>query len=187
MGSYYAEHILGRPEPRVGLLNIGSEESKGTDLQRETYALLKKAGEEGRIHFTGNVEAREAVLGAVDVIVSDGYAGNIFLKTLEGTAMFLSGEMKGMFKKNILTKLSAVMVSGGIRDFKKLMDSREVGGTPLIGISKPVIKAHGSSDGYAIKNAIAQAAKFASSGIIESITANVEYMRLPTGAKATEE
>ena len=187
MGSYYAEHILGRPEPRVGLLNIGSEESKGTDLQRETYALLKKASEEGRIHFTGNVEAREAVLGAVDVIVSDGYAGNIFLKTLEGTAMFLSGEMKGMFKKNILTKLSAVMVSGGIRDFKKLMDSREVGGTPLIGISKPVIKAHGSSDGYAIKNAIAQAAKFASSGIIESITANVEYMRLPTGAKATEE
>ena len=79
------------------------------------------------------------------------------------------------------------MVSGGIRDFKKLMDSREVGGTALIGISKPVIKAHGSSDGYAIKNAIAQAQKFAASGIIESITANVEYMRLPTGAKTAEE
>ena len=181
MGSYYAEHILGRPEPRVGLLNIGAEESKGTDLQRETYALLKKAGEEGRIHFAGNVEAREAVLGEVDVIVADGYAGNILLKTMEGTALFLSKEMKKMFSKNLLTKLSAAMVSGGIKDFKKLMDSREVGGTPLLGISKPVLKAHGSSDAYAIKNAISQAAKFASSGMIESITENIGYMRLSTG------
>lgn len=187
MGSYYAEHFLGKPEPRVGLLNIGAEESKGTALQRETYALLKEADSEGRIHFVGNVEAREAVLGAVDVIVCDGYAGNIFLKTLEGTALYLSGEMKKMFKKNALTKLSAVMVSGGIRDFKKLLDSREVGGTALLGISRPVIKAHGSSDGYAIKNAIAQAAKFASSGIIESITENMEYMKLPAKPAAAEE
>ena len=186
MGSYYAEHILGRPEPRVGLLNIGAEEGKGTDLQRETYALLKKAGEEGRIHFAGNVEAREAVLGAVDVIVADGYSGNILLKTMEGTALFLSKEMKKMFTKNLLTKVSAAMVSGGIKDFKKLMDSREVGGTALLGISKPVIKAHGSSDAYAIKNAIAQAAKFASSGMIESITENMEYMRLPTGKTEAE-
>ena len=127
----------------------------------------------------GNVEARDAVLGAVDVIVCDGYSGNIFLKTVEGTALFLAGEMKKMFKKNIGTKLAAAMVSGGLQDFKKLMDSREVGGTPLIGISRPVIKAHGSSDGYAIKNAIAQAAKFAASGTIENITENVAYMRLP--------
>ncbi|MCI9263418.1 MAG: phosphate acyltransferase PlsX [Oscillospiraceae bacterium] len=187
MGSYYAEHFLGRPEPRVGLLNIGAEEGKGTALQKETYALLKQAGEEGRIHFTGNVEAREAVLGAVDVIVCDGYSGNIFLKTLEGTAIYLSKQMKGMFKKSPLTKLAAVMVSGGIRDFKKLMDSREVGGTALVGIAKPVIKAHGSSDGYAIKNAIGQAARFAASGVIEGITENVEYMRLPAGSKAAEE
>lgn len=179
MGSYYAEHILGRPEPRVGLLNIGAEESKGGALQRESYALLKKAADEGRIHFIGNVEARDAVLGAADVIVCDGYSGNIFLKTLEGTALFLSGELKKMFKKNVGTKLGAVLVSGGLRDFKKLMDSREVGGTPLIGISRPVIKAHGSSDDYAIKNAIAQAAKFAASGTIENITENVAYMRLP--------
>ncbi len=187
MGSYYAEHILGRPEPRVGLLNIGAEESKGTQLQRESYALLKKAGQEGRIHFVGNVEAREAVLGAADVIVCDGYAGNIFLKTLEGTALFLSGELKKIFKRNLLTKLAAVMVTGGLKDFKKLMDSREVGGTPLIGISKPVIKAHGSSDGYAIRNAIAQAAKFASSGIIENITENVEHMRLPANRLQADE
>jgi len=181
MGSYYAEHILGRPEPRVGLLNIGAEESKGTDLQRETYALLKEAGDAGRIHFAGNVEARDAILGSVDVIVADGYSGNIFLKAVEGTALFMSGELKKMFKKNILTKLAAVLVSGGLKDFKKLMDSREVGGTPLLGISKAVVKAHGSSDAYAIKNAVAQAARFASSGIIESITENIDYMRLSAG------
>ena len=86
-----------------------------------------------------------------------------------------------------MTKVSALMVSGGIKDFKKLMDSREVGGTPLIGISKPVIKAHGSSDGYAIKNAIGQAAKFASSGMIENIAENVSYMRLPVGKALKEQ
>ncbi len=184
MGSYYADHVLGRPEPRVGLLNIGSEPSKGTDLQRETYALLQKAGEEGRIHFVGNVEAREAVFGAVDVIVADGYSGNIFLKALEGTGMFMAGEMKKLFKKNLLTKLAALLVSGGIKDFKKLLDSREVGGTALLGISKPVIKAHGSSDDYAIQNAIRQAAKVASSGITEDIAENVEYMKLEKAEKA---
>lgn len=186
MGSYYAEHVMGRPEPRVGLLNIGAEPSKGTDLQMETYQLLKEAGDEGRIHFTGNVEARDAVLGAVDVIVADGYAGNIFLKTMEGTGGFLAKQMKAMFKKNLLTKLAAVLVSGGLKDFKKLMDSREVGGTALVGIAKPVIKAHGSSDGYAIKNAIRQAGQFASSGIIEDITENVAYMRLSGGGKEEE-
>lgn len=181
MGSYYAERVMGKPEPKVGLLNIGAEESKGTDLQRETYALLKRAHEEGRINFVGNVEGREAMLGAVDVIVTDGYSGNIFLKTMEGTALLLAGEMKKMFKKNALTKLAALLVSGGIRDFKKLLDSREVGGTPLIGIAKPVVKAHGSSDAYAMKNAIAQAARFAASGIIEDIAENIDHMKLERG------
>lgn len=180
MGSYYAEHVLGKPDPNVGLLNIGAEEGKGGELQRETYALLKKADAEDRIRFAGNVEARDAILGAVDVIVADGWSGNIFLKTVEGTALFMTGEVKKMFRRNILTKAAAGLVSGGLRDLKKLLDSREVGGTALLGISKPVIKAHGSSDGYAIRNAIAQAAKFAQAGIIESITDNVEYMRLPT-------
>ena len=186
MGSYYAEVALGKPQPTVGLLNIGAEESKGTDLQRETYALLKKAGEEGRIRFYGNVEARDAVLGAVDVIVADGYSGNIFLKAVEGTGLFLNGELKKIFKKNPLTKLAAVLVSGGLKDLKKMMDSREVGGTALVGISRPVIKAHGSSDGYAIRNAIGQAVSFASAGIIESITDNVEYMRLPVTRSGAE-
>ena len=166
MGSYYAERVLKRPEP------------KGTDLQREAYALLTEAGKAGRIHFVGNVEAREAVYGEVDVIVSDGYSGNIFLKTMEGTGGFMAKQLKAMFKKNLLTKLAAVLVSGGLRDFKKMMDAGEVGGTPLIGISKPVIKAHGSSDAFAIKNAIRQAQSFAASGIIEDITENIDHMRL---------
>ena len=178
MGSYYAERVLKRPEPKVGLLNIGAEPSKGTDLQREAHALLTEAGKAGRIHFVGNVEAREAVYGEVDVIVSDGYSGNIFLKTMEGTGGFMAKQLKAMFKKNLLTKLAAVLVSGGLRDFKKMMDSGEVGGTPLIGISKPVIKAHGSSDDFAIKNAIRQAQSFAASGIIEDITENIDHMRL---------
>ena len=187
MGSYYAERVMGRPEPRVGLLNIGAEESKGTDLQRETWKLLKKADAEGRIQFAGNVEGKEAVLGAVDVIVTDGYSGNIFLKTMEGAGSFLAGEMKKMFMKSITTKLAALLVKDGIRDFKRMMDSREVGGTALVGISKPVIKAHGSSDAYAIRNAIRQAMQFAASGIIDDITENVEYMRLPVMHKPAAE
>ena len=186
MGSYYAERVLGRPEPRVGLLNIGAEPSKGTELQQKTYELLKEADAQGRLHFAGNVEGKEAVYGAVDVIVSDGYSGNIFLKTMEGTGGFLAKKMKEMFKKNLLTKLAAVLVSGGIREFKKILDAGEVGGTAFIGISKPVIKAHGSSDDYAIKNAIKQAARFASSGIIEDITENIEHMRLPVQVKKEE-
>ena len=186
MGSYYAEHVLGRPEPRVGLLNIGAEPSKGTELQQRTYQFLKEAGDQGRIHFVGNVEGKEAVYGQADVIVSDGYSGNIFLKTMEGTGGFLARKMKDMFKKNIFTKLAALMVMSGIQDLKKMLDAGEVGGTAFIGISKPVIKAHGSSDAYAIKNAIRQAAKFASSGIIEDITENVEYMRLPVHGGKSE-
>ena len=178
MGSYYAEHVLGRPQPKVGLLNIGVEPSKGTELQTTVYPLLKQAGEEGRICFVGNIEARGAVGGAGDVIVADGYSGNIFLKTMEGTGLFLAKEIKGIFVKNLMTKLAAALVSDGLKKFKKLMSSSEVGGTALLGISKPVIKAHGSSDAYAIKNAIRQANQFASSGIIGNISDNIDLMRL---------
>ena len=179
MGSYYAGHFLGKPEPRVGLLNIGAEPSKGTALQVETYRLLKKAGEEGRINFVGNVEAREAVEGAVDVIVTDGYSGNILLKGLEGTGMLLMRELKKVFLGGVKGKLAYLLIRDGMKDMKKMMDSNEVGGTALLGISKPVIKAHGSSNAYAIQNAIRQAIQFAGSGIIEDIEENVSYMRLP--------
>ncbi len=187
MGSFYAQHALGRPEPKVGLLNIGVEESKGAELQKATYALLRQAGEEGRINFVGNVEAREAVEGgAVDVIVADGFSGNIFLKAVEGTGLFLARQVKGLFKKNLLTKLAALLVKGGLADFKKLLDSEEVGGTALMGISKPVIKAHGSSSPKAIQNAIRQGMELARSGLIDEIAANVGYMRLDSGTKSEE-
>ena len=186
MGSYYAEKVLGRTRPKVGLLNIGAEPSKGTALQTTVHPMLEAAGEAGRINFVGNVEAREAVEGAVDVIVADGYSGNIFLKTMEGTGLFLAREIKKMFKKNLTTKLSALLVSGGLRDFKKLMDSSEVGGTALLGISRPVIKAHGSSDAYAIQNAVRQARDFAASGLIEDITNNIDVMRLEVPAPSAE-
>lgn len=178
MGSYYAEKALKRSNPKVGLLNIGVEPSKGTSLQTTVYPMLQQAGEAGRINFVGNIEAREAMEGAVDVIVCDGYSGNIMLKTMEGTAKVLTREMKRMFKKNALTMLAAAIVSGGLKDLKKMMSADEVGGTALLGISKPVIKAHGSSNDYAFKNAIRQARDFASSGIIESIVENIDVMRL---------
>lgn len=178
MGSFYAQKVLGRQKPKVGLLNIGVEPTKGTKLQKETYLLLQEAGQNGHINFIGNVEAREAVEGAVDVIVADGYSGNIFLKTVEGAGLFLGRQMKGMFKKNIVTKLAALLVKDGIREFKALMDSDAVGGTALIGISKPVIKAHGSSNAKAIQNAIRQGFTLACSGLIDDITTNVGYMCL---------
>ena len=187
MGSYYAEHVLGRPEPKVGLLNIGAEPSKGTTLQTTVYPMLQEAGKAGRINFVGNVEAREAVEGAVDVIVSDGYSGNIFLKTMEGTGLFLAKEIKKMFLKSLKTKLAAVLLADSLKEFKKLMSADEVGGTALLGISRPVIKAHGSSDAYAVKNAIRQAEQYISAGIIESIAENVDMMRLDAPASSGEE
>ena len=187
MGSYYAEHVLGRPEPKVGLLNIGAEPSKGTSLQTTVYPMLEEASKAGRINFVGNVEAREAVEGAVDVIVSDGYSGNIFLKTMEGTGLFLAKEIKKMFLKSLKTKLAAVLMADSLKEIKKIMSADEVGGTALLGISKPVIKAHGSSDAYAIQNAIRQAKQYISAGIIESIAENVDVMRLDAPASHTEE
>lgn len=186
MGSYYAERILGREKPKVGLLNIGAEPSKGTTLQTTVYPMLEEAAKAGRINFVGNVEARDAVMGAVDVIVCDGYSGNIFLKTVEGTAIYAMKELKGVFKKSLLTKVAAVLVKDGLKELKKKMSSEEVGGTALLGISKAVVKAHGSSDAYAMKNAVRQAAGFASSGIVESIESNIDQMRLDRMSKGTE-
>ncbi|MBR2421384.1 MAG: phosphate acyltransferase PlsX [Oscillospiraceae bacterium] len=157
VGSIYAKKCLGIENPRIGLLNIGTEDSKGTPLQKEAYALLKEAGDKGIINFVGNTEARDVPLGAVDVIVCDGFAGNVLLKSIEGTAMFMGSLVSKMFKKNILSKLSAALVMKDIKAFKKMLDYREIGGTPFLGIRKPVIKAHGSSDALAFRNAVRQA------------------------------
>lgn len=178
MGSYYASYVLNKPEPRVGLLNIGAEPSKGTDLQVETHALLKRAAEQGRLNFVGNIEPSEITSGQVDVIVSDGYSGNIMLKAMEGTGKLALRELKSVFTANLLTKLGYLLIRNKLQGVKKTLDANEVGGTPLLGLSRPVIKAHGASNAYAMQNAIRQAIQFASSGFIESVKENVSYMRL---------
>ena len=157
VGSIYAKKCLGVANPKIGLLNIGTEDSKGTQLQKDAYALLQAAGDKGIINFVGNTEARDVPLGAVDVVVCDGFAGNVLLKSIEGTAMFMGSMVSQMFKKSILSKLSAALVMKDIKAFKKLLDYREIGGTPFLGIRKPVIKAHGSSDALAFRNAVRQA------------------------------
>ncbi len=163
VGSLYSKKNLGIENPRVGLLNIGSEDSKGTKLQIETYPLLKKAGELGIINFVGNVEARGVPLGEVDVVVCDGFSGNVLIKSIEGTAMFMGSFIKRIFKQNVLTMLSALACKSGINALVKLLDYREIGGTQFLGIKKPVIKAHGSSDALAFRNAVKQAMNAAES------------------------
>ncbi len=155
--------------PRVGLLNIGSEDSKGTPLQKDAYALLKDAGEKGLLHFVGNVEARDVPLGEVDVVVCDGFSGNVLIKSIEGTAMFMGSMLKRIFKKNLLTKLGYLLCCSGVKDMVKMMDYREIGGTQFLGIKKPVIKAHGSSDRLAFRNAVKQAMDAAGEDMTEEL------------------
>ena len=183
LGSYYASRVLGVERPRVALLNIGAEEEKGDTLRHETYALLKEAGEAGRINFTGNIEADAAMLGGADVIVADGYTGNIMLKSVEGVGKFLLKELKKVFISNAKTKLAAALVKGDLAQMKKLVDPSEVGGTPFLGISKPVVKAHGSSDARAIANAVLRAVEYAESGFIAGIEKDIGLMKVERNAE----
>lgn len=178
LGSYYCSKVLGVADPRVGLLNIGAEEEKGDTLRRETYQKLKEAHERGDLRFVGNVEAKEALLGACDVLVADGFSGNVMLKTIEGAGKLMGGILKGMLLKNAGTKIAALLLKGGLREFKKTLDPNEVGGTALLGISKPVIKAHGSSNERAFCNAIRQAVEVAKSGIADDIARDIDKMRI---------
>ncbi|MDO4316542.1 MAG: phosphate acyltransferase PlsX [Oscillospiraceae bacterium] len=178
LGSYYAKRVMGVETPRVALLNIGAEEEKGDDLRHQAYALLKEAGDAGRIRFTGNIEANEAMLGGADVIVADGFTGNIMLKSVEGVGRFLLKELKKMFLSSAKTKLAAGLVKGDLAGMKKLMDPSEIGGTAFLGISRPVIKAHGSSDARAICNAVLRAKEYAESGFIDDIQRDIELMKV---------
>ena len=157
MGSYYAHDALNLESPRVGLLNNGAEPTKGTPLHVEAHELLKVAGRDGYLNFIGNVEAKDVMAGACDVLVCDGFSGNILLKSLEGMASFLLTELQGIFKTSLFTKISALMVKRHLRSLKSKMNPDTIGGTILLGISKPVIKAHGSSNAAAVVNAIRQA------------------------------
>lgn len=177
VASAYSKFTLEVENPRVGLLNIGSEDSKGTQLQKDAYALLKDASDRGLLNFTGNVEARDVPLGAVDVVVCDGFSGNILIKSIEGTAMFMGSMLKRMFKKNLGSKLGYLLCKSGVQDMMKLLDYREIGGTQFLGIKKPVIKAHGSSDALAFRNAVKQAMTAAEGDFTAQLEKNLAALK----------
>lgn len=167
MGSEYMRKIHGVECPRVGLLNNGEERCKGTELQQQAYGLLEALD---GINFIGNVEGNKIPQDVCDVLVTDGFTGNILLKNIEGMGKLMMSTLRDMYKANTLAKLSALCVKNGLRRIKKDFDASEYGGAPLLGISKPVIKAHGSSDARAFKNAIRQARLYVESGLIAEIT-----------------
>ncbi len=170
MGAKYMEKIYGIDRPKIGQLNNGTEYNKGNTLQVESYQLLNESG----LNFVGNVEAKEVPFGVCDVLVTDGFTGNIFLKCVEGMGKFLMGTLKDVLTTNLVTKVSTLTMKDKITEMKQQFDSAEHGGAPLLGISKPVIKAHGSSDAKAIKNAVRQAIFFVETGINNDIAVFAE-------------
>lgn len=169
MASVYLEKVEGINEPKIGLLNIGVEDTKGTDLQKQAYELLSKAP----INFVGNIESREMPKGVCDAVITDGFTGNIALKLIEGTATTFFKMVKGVLYKSIINMLAASVLKKDLYSLKSMMDSSEVGGAPLLGVKKPVIKAHGSSDAKAIKNAVKQAVIFSENDVIGKIEENL--------------
>lgn len=178
MGSFYMQKVVGVEKPRVGLINNGTEDSKGDSLRKEAYALLKQAGDEGRIHFVGNVEGNDIMLGGCDVAVTDGFTGNVVLKTIEGAAKFLGSGIKKVFLTSLRTKLGYLFVKPQLKGFMALMDSSEIGGAPFLGVSKPVFKAHGSSNARAIRSAIMQAIRYVEGDVVKTIEENIDQMTI---------
>ncbi len=165
MGSLYMEQILKVKNPTVALANNGTESTKGTPLQKEAYAMMENES----YNFIGNIEGRQVPFGDADVVVADGFTGNMILKTYEGTAKALMGAIKDIFMKNIVSKMSYLGIRGGIDSLKKQFDYKEYGGAVLLGVKKPVIKAHGSADARTLKNAIKQAVWFIDYNFIPQI------------------
>lgn len=165
LGSLYMQHVLHVKNPRVALANNGTEPTKGTPTVRAAYDLMTAAP----YNFVGNIEGRQIPFGDADVVVADGFTGNLILKTYEGVAKVLMNEMKGLFKKNAFTLLSALGVSGGLKNMKAKFDYKEYGGAVMLGVQKPVVKAHGSADARTFKNAIKQAVWFLQNDLIGHI------------------
>lgn len=161
LGSDYARRILGRKEPSVGLLNIGTESHKGTQTVREAHAMLAEADRAGRIRFAGNVEGRDIAAGQTDVIVCDGFTGNVALKTYEGLGITFAAKLKHIFFDTVPRRIGALPFAADLLEMKRGMDYRETGGAPILGLRKPVIKAHGSSDARAFCTALEVAARAA--------------------------
>lgn len=172
MGSIYAQNVLGKESPKVAIVNIGEEEHKGNALTKEAYELLKAAP----IRFTGNIEGREIPAGDADVIVCDGFVGNVILKLTEGLAQTLMGNIKQVFKKNVVSMMAAALIKGGLKDLKKKMDYTEYGGALLLGTKAPVIKGHGSSNAKAMFSAIRQAKLFIETDVVTKIKTQLSQM-----------
>ncbi len=179
MGSCYMERVMGLKSPKVGLLNVGAEDTKGREMDIEAYKLLKDAP----LDFYGNLEARELPFGVCQVAVSDGFTGNIALKLYEGMGSFFAGELKGMLTSGLSGKLAALMIMPKVKAFKKKLDYTEVGGAVLMGISKPVIKAHGSSNAKAFYNAIRQAKNCVDGKVIDEISQSLEAVKTAAAEK----
>ena len=178
IGTLHAKKSLGLENPRVGLLNIGTEDTKGTQLQKDAYALLTDAHNKGLLNFIGNIEGRDVLLGGVDVVVCDGFSGNVLLKSIEGTAMFMGSLMKNkIFKRNFLSKIGYLFCKPGVDEVVKMMDYREIGGTQFLGIKKPVIKCHGSSDRLAFRNAVHQAMEAGENDIAADLEAKLASLK----------
>ena len=169
MANIYLKNTLGVENPRIGLLNIGTEETKGNDLMRETYTLLKENSKEYGINFVGNVEGRDCFSGNVDAVITDGFTGNVFLKTVEGIGKFVKVSLVESLTKNIFTKLAAVPSLPAINNFKKMTDYKEYGGALFLGVKKPIVKAHGSSDERLFYTTIKQAEKFVKGKVVEKM------------------
>lgn len=169
MGSIYRAKVHGIKQPRVGLLNVGTEAKKGNELTKVAYELLEQAP----IHFVGNVESRDILNGSCDVLVCDGFAGNIMLKSLEGTASTIFSVLKDAFGSTLLTKVAAAIMLPKLRQVKKKLDYKEHGGAPLLGLNGLVVKCHGSSDAIAVKNAVRQTRIALQGNLIESISAEI--------------
>lgn len=170
MGSIYAEKVRGVSAPRVGLLNVGTEDGKGNELTKQTFDLLKNSS----LNFVGNVEARDLLEGAADVVVSDGFTGNVALKALEGAALSVFSLLKKQLTSSFISKLAAMMLKPKLLGLKKQMDYSEYGGAALFGLKAPVIKAHGSSDEQAVFSAIRQTREMVANNMIATITEAVE-------------
>ncbi len=166
MGSIYAENVLGIEKPRVGLLNNGTEPHKGTSVLQEAYKLLS---EDSTINFVGNCEGKSVPFGACDVLVCDGFTGNIALKLIEGMGKFMSHSIKGIFKANPIALLGGALTLKQTKALKKRLDPAEYGGAPFLGLAKPVVKAHGSSDAYSFRSAIKQVMLYCQGGTIHKI------------------
>lgn len=174
MSTIYLRNTFGIEKPAIGLLNIGTEETKGNELTREAYDLLKEKSEELGINFVGNVEGRDAFSGEIDAIVTDGFTGNVFLKVAEGVGKFVKSSLTESIKRNILTIIGAIPCMPAINRFKKMVDYKEYGGALFLGVKKPVVKAHGSSDERLFCFTIKQAEQFVKNKAVDRMIEEFE-------------